>query len=142
MYFMGRGSHARRAPQLGVSTGLRAVHSGRHRRPLYAHPQTSPEEGGSGGEKPYPTQTTLFSNNPLIFWYSGRGSYELPVRYAWDLVLEPAPSRRLLQYDYLAVRVKRTQKEQGSSLIATVGRPSAAVFANTKGDKVLVFQLH
>lgn len=95
MYFMGRGSHARRAPQLGVSTGLRAVHSGRHRRPLYAHPQTSPEEGGSGGEKPYPTQTTLFSNNPLIFWYSGRGSYELPVRYAWDLVLELAPSRRL-----------------------------------------------
>ena len=45
-------------------------------------------------------------------------------------------------YDYLAVRVKRTQKEQGSSLIATVGRPPAAVFANTKGDKVLVFQLH
>ena len=89
-----------------------------------------------------PTQTTLFSYNPLIFWYSGRSSHERPARYAWDLVLELARSRRLLQYDYLAVRVKPTQSEQEHSLVEALGKPPAAVFVNRNGDKALIFALH
>jgi hypothetical protein len=88
------------------------------------------------------TRTTLFSNNPLIFWYAGRSSQERPPRYTWDLVLELAQSGRLLQYDYLAVRVKPTQSEQEHSLAAALGKPPVAVFVNRNGDKALVFALH
>ena len=88
-----------------------------------------------------PAQARLISNDPLVLWYSGKSRGEPHARYGWQATLKLARSPTL-GYDYLAVRVKRTQKEQGSSLIATVGRPPAAVFANTKGDKVLVFQLH
>ncbi|MFQ5937535.1 MAG: hypothetical protein ACE5LB_14120, partial [Acidiferrobacterales bacterium] len=88
-----------------------------------------------------PAQARLISNDPLVLWYSGKSRGEPHARYGWQATLELARSPTL-GYDYLAVRVKRTQKEQGSSLIEAVGRPPAAVFANAKGDKVSVFQLH
>ncbi|MDH3671880.1 MAG: hypothetical protein OES46_12055 [Gammaproteobacteria bacterium] len=100
------------------------------------------KEAGLWVKNHTPTQTTLFSNDPLILWYSARSRHERPSGYAWDLVLELARSRRLLQYDYLAVRVKRTQSEQEHSLVEALGKRPVAVFANRKGDKALVFALH
>ncbi len=83
-------------------------------------------------------QATLFSNDPIVLWYSGKSGAEPHVRYGWPETLALARSRTL-PYDYLAVRVKRNDSEQ--ALIDAVGKAPAREFPNHQGSKLLVFQL-
>lgn len=100
------------------------------------------KEAGLWIKQNAPAEATLFSSDQLILWYSGRGGHERPARYAWDSVLDLVRSPRLLQYDYLAVRLKRKESDHERSLVAVLGKPPDAVFENRHGDKALIFTLY
>lgn len=84
---------------------------------------------------------TLFSNDPVLLYYSGRSAGQPHARYAWDDTLALVRSDARSQYDYLALRVKRAHRADEAMLVQTLAREPVATFANAKGEKILVFRL-
>lgn len=88
-----------------------------------------------------PTDATVFSNDPVLLYYSGRSGDQPRARYGWDDTLALVKSRGRSQYDYLALRVKRAHLADQAMLVQTLAREPVATFANAKGEKILVFRL-
>ncbi len=88
-----------------------------------------------------PAQATLFSNDPLVLWYSGRSREEPYTRYDWTQTLGLMRSSGIQRYDYLAIRLKRAHSDARTLLVEHLHRDPAAEFANAKGDRVLIFKI-
>jgi hypothetical protein len=87
-------------------------------------------------------QETLFSNDPLILWYSGRSDEELNTRYSWTQTLELVESNSVRRrYDYLALRLKQKHSDVETQLVQQLNRDPVAVFTNLRGDRVLIFKI-
>jgi hypothetical protein len=88
-----------------------------------------------------PAATKLFSNDPVLLYYSGKSGSQPHARYAWDDTLALVKSDARFQYDYLALRIKRTHLADQAMLVQSLAREPVATFANAKGEKILVFHL-
>lgn len=87
------------------------------------------------------TQDTLFSNDPAILWYSSRSGEKPYTRYSWTQTLELVQSNDVRRYDYLALRLKGRHSDVEALLVQQLNRDPVAVFANRKGDRVLIFKV-
>lgn len=88
-----------------------------------------------------PADATLFSNDPVLLYYSGRSGDQPHARNGWDETLALVKSGPRSQYDYLALRVKRAHLADEAMLVQSLAREPIATFANAKGEKILVFRL-
>ncbi len=88
-----------------------------------------------------PADATLFSNDPVLLYYSGRSGDQPHARYGWDDTLALVKSGPRSHYDYLALRMKRAHLADEALIVQTLTREPIATFTNAKGEKILVFRL-
>jgi hypothetical protein len=81
----------------------------------------------------------LFTNDSIVMHYSGRGVYE-------DVQIRgPERTERLIQsgewqaYDYLALNLKRGERDRTAHWRGAFGREPVKVFANDRGNQLLIF---
>jgi hypothetical protein len=85
--------------------------------------------------------TTVFSNDPVLLYYTGRIGDERPARHSWDDMLALVKSDARSRYDYLALRLRERHAADEVLLIRTIGSEPIMRFANNDGDQVLIFRL-
>jgi hypothetical protein len=86
--------------------------------------------------------TTVFSNDPVLLYYTGRIGNERPARYSWDDTVALVESDARSRYDYLALRLRERHAVDEGLLIRTIGSEPIMRFTNNDGDQVLIFRLH
>ncbi len=89
-----------------------------------------------------PAQSTFLTNNHILMFYAARNVYSDAGRVLASHELDFIKNKEWQEYDYLAIRLKREQDKQKTSLVGTLSRDPVMRFANGKGDEVLIFKVH
>ncbi len=88
-----------------------------------------------------PIQTTVYSNNKQLLFYSERTEIDWQNRYDDSNPLNTLQHVNWRTYNYLAIRIKHEDAQQETAIIKLIGQNPSKIFANKRGDKVLIFKL-
>lgn len=89
-----------------------------------------------------PATARVFTDNPILAWYTARGAFNPDNRYDWAMTTEMVQSGEWRRYDYVAVHFGSSAEERRREgwLRAEMDRRPVEVFKNGKGEKILIFQ--
>jgi len=99
------------------------------------------KEAGLWIKENTPPESTLLSNNEILIFYSGKNAYRTNAKYDWGETLDLVRSGKWLDYNYVAVRIKRQHSKDAISLVRTLQMDPTKRFRNKKGDQVLIFKV-
>ncbi len=83
---------------------------------------------------------TLFADNQALIYYSGKTAFRDGARYDWAETMSTMYREDWRRYDYLAVRISRSEPHRQARIEKLLGRKPVKTFANRKGDKVLIYK--
>ncbi len=83
---------------------------------------------------------TLYGDNQAFIYYSGKPAFRDHARYDWAETMAMIYRQEWRKYDYLGVYVSHKQVQRQARIEQHIGRPATQVFANRKGDRILIFK--
>ncbi len=83
---------------------------------------------------------SLYSNNRLLIYYSGKSAFRDGAKYDWAETMRLVWRREWKNFDYLALQVSRKRPDQKNRLTNKLGTAPIEVFRNRKGDQVLIYK--
>lgn len=89
-----------------------------------------------------PATSTLYSNSKEVAFYATRPGVD------WNNDFDPLKPFEIIntqtwkKYDYVALRIRPKQTVEESKILQTLGKQPIKVFANTEGDKILIFKIN
>jgi hypothetical protein len=86
-----------------------------------------------------PQSSDLYSNSPVVVYYSGLDGYRNAGRYTWRDAMNRVHRGQWREFDYLALVIERTDRHRQAILMRALGIEPARIFANAAGDRVLIF---
>jgi len=87
-----------------------------------------------------PPAATLYGDNQAFIYYSGKPAFRDRARYDWAETMSMIYREDWRKYDYLAVSVSHKQTQRQARIEKHLARRPVKVFANKKGDKILIFK--
>lgn len=84
--------------------------------------------------------STLYSNSPVIDYYSGLEAYRPGSKYTWQEAMRTVWSGRWRDYDYLAVAIPHTRPYRKGILMRDIKHRPLKVLSDGRGDRVLIFK--
>ncbi len=99
------------------------------------------KEAGVWLKENTPAKSSLFGNNLIVMYYSGRKVSRYEAVYEWQRTRELIRSGRWLNYDYLAFRIKREDSKRSVLLAQMLRKDSIKTVRNKKGGQVVIFQV-
>ncbi len=84
--------------------------------------------------------SALYSNNPVIDYYSGLKGYRPASGYSWQEAMRTVWSDRWRDYDYLALAIPHDKAYREGILMRDIKRRPVRVFSDQVGDRVLIFR--
>ncbi len=87
-----------------------------------------------------PKTATVYSNDKILIFYSGRPAAYSWLAREWKDVAELVDERRWRAQDYVAIRIRRREGERERELLASFAKPPVKIFANDANDRVLIFE--
>jgi hypothetical protein len=85
-------------------------------------------------------QTSLFTNNQFVSFYSGSQNGKRIRKPSFDNVLGKLKKGQLKKFDLLAIQISRKNINGESALLNAITTKPIKVFKNNKGDSVLIFK--
>jgi hypothetical protein len=90
-----------------------------------------------------PTSSLIYSNDPQLSYYAHRRGMEYPQDFVPRRnILDDIKKHDLQRYDYLAVTISHRTPTMEQQLLLLLSKPPLKTFVNSRGDKVLIYQLH
>ncbi len=99
------------------------------------------KEAGFWIKENTPPESTLFSDNAILIFYSQKNAYRANAKYDWDETLDLIQREKWLDYDYAAFRIKRKHTKRADFLSESLQKDPIKTFRNKGGDQVLIFRV-
>lgn len=94
-------------------------------------------------DKNTPVSSLVYSNDPQLVYYAHRRGMEYPQDFVpRHNLLNDIKKHNLQQYNYLAVTISHKTPMIEQQLLLLLNKPPLKIFVNSRGDKVLIYQLH
>jgi len=84
--------------------------------------------------------SSLYSNSPVIDYYSGLKGYRPASGYTWQEAMRTVWSGQWRDHDYLALEIPHDKAYREGILTRDIKRRPVTVFSDQAGDRVLVFK--
>lgn len=88
-----------------------------------------------------PKQAKLYANDIQLLYYSNYLSKDIFSEERNYVQLNKIAQGRFKQYDYLALRLNKKVQRENESLLKEISLPPIKVFANKRGDRVIIYKL-
>jgi len=88
-----------------------------------------------------PADATLYTDNEVVRFYAERRWNQKRGAFTDKRLDQLLADGSFVDFDYLAVSVRRQDPERRRVLINAIGHDPIAEFINNKGDRVLIFEL-
>ncbi|MGA8261970.1 MAG: hypothetical protein WB783_17290, partial [Arenicellales bacterium] len=110
---------------------------------LYRHrDHTELRQAGLWLRSVAPPGRSVYSNSRVVVYYSGLRGNRPESRYTWQEAMRMVWSNEWRRYDYLAVVIDHAKAYRRGILIRDIQTTPLKVFANSAGDRVLIFSRH
>jgi hypothetical protein len=97
-------------------------------------------EAGDWLDQNVPRQAALYSNDELVMYYSKHFGNDIFRQARANTDLAVIAEGQWKHYDYLALRINKPQA-QNISLLKELNSPPLQVFANRRGDEVVIYKI-
>jgi hypothetical protein len=97
-------------------------------------------QAGNWLDQNVPRQASLYSNDELVMYYSNHFGNEIFQAARADADLAAIAAGQWKHYDYLALRINKPQT-QTISLLKELNSQPLRVFANRRGDEVVIYKI-
>ena len=82
---------------------------------------------------------SLYSDNQLVIYFSGRDAYRPGANYVWPETVQIVWGEAWRQFDYLAISIGRKDGKRPLELQNRLGLSPIKRFVNSKQEQVLIF---
>jgi hypothetical protein len=97
-------------------------------------------EAGNWLQQNVPQQSALYSNDELVMYYSDHFGNAIFPQARLNSDLSVIANGHWKQYDYLALRLTH-RDESDNSILKELPNPPSRVFANRRGDEVVIYKI-
>lgn len=83
---------------------------------------------------------SLYSNSPVVAYYSGMNASTPRGGHAWREAMNIVHDQKWRDYDYLALQIDRENRHREGILLRSLDAEPVRTFSNDEGDRVLIFE--